>query len=184
MVQYPQGVYFLTGSTFLHFPYFKTEEEKEILLNQIIKLQKEHSIEICAYSIQINHYHLLFKINKENEVALVKKIMNGGTSFVYQKKYKMKYSTMWGTQKTIRIWNQKMYWNVVAYICGNLLKHREIGTFEELKNNIFFSYGYFADKYGEKFIKEGIYKVIDVVEGAEGEVNWQDLKSVKWVRMN
>ncbi|MEK7084274.1 MAG: transposase [Patescibacteria group bacterium] len=179
-VDYPQGVYFLTRSTMLHYPYFKRPEEKEILLEQIRRLHKEKDIQICAYSIAINHYHMMFYATKDADVSIVKQFMHGGVSFLYRKRYPKTPKNMWGTMKTLRVWNERMYWNVIAYICGNLLKHREVGTFGELLVNPFSSYGHFAKKYGEDCMKEGIYKIIDVPEGAEGDVSMEDLKAVHW----
>lgn len=182
MVDYPKGVYFLTSSTFLHYPYFQDAEQKEIVLNQIKKLKKERDIQICSFSIQINHCHLIFYVKKEKDVTLVKQLMHGGTSYFYRKKYRMKYQELWGTQKIMRIWSNEMYWKIVAYVCGNLLKHREVGTFGELKANPFSSYGHFAEKYGDDFMKEGIYRIIDVAEDADGGPNWDDIKQARLAR--
>jgi len=179
MVNFPKGIYFLTGSTFLHYPYFKLEEQKDIVLRQIQKLKKDKGIQICAFSIQMNHYHILFYAKRETDVATVKQYMNGGTSFVYNKIYKKKYTNMWGTMKTIRVWNEQMYWKIIGYVNGNLLKHREVGTFEELYETEFSSYKYFVEKYGHDMMKEIIYKVVDVGESAEGEVGVEGLKNLK-----
>jgi len=152
------------------------------VLDQIKKLKKQWNIQISAFSIQINHYHLLFQARTEGQVAKAKQIMHGGTSYQYGKKYRMKYKELWGTQKTMRVWSEQMYWKVAAYICGNLLKHHEVGTFKELESNPFSSYGYFADKCGEDFMKEGIYGIIDVEESVQGELDWEEIKQARLSR--
>lgn len=179
MPEYSPGIYFLTGSTFLHYPYFKDDQDKEILLDQIKKLKKEKGIQICAYSIQMNHYHIIINAKTDTDVALVKQYMHGGTSHRYRLRHKNVYNEIWGTKKTIRVWNEDMYWKIIGYVCGNLLKHRELGTFEELKDSWFSSYGYFARKYGDEMMKEIVYRVIDVDENAENSIEMEEMKEVK-----
>ncbi len=172
----PNSVYFLTGSTFLHYPYFKDLEEKLIVLEAIKKLKKDKKIQICAYSIQINHYHLVFYSRAEKDVAVVKQYMHGGVSHRYTILHGKVQTEFWGTYKIIRIFSQEMYWKIVGYVNGNLLKHHEVGTFDELKRNQFSSYGHFANKYGDEMMKGVVYKVIDIGEGAEGEVDIDEMK--------
>ena len=70
---YPDNTfYFLTSSTFLHYPYFKEDQQKQILLNQIKKVKKELGVPVTAYSIAINHQHSLFYLEKGNIYPKVK----------------------------------------------------------------------------------------------------------------
>jgi len=75
-----------------------------------------------------------------------------------------------------------MDWKVIGYIIGNLLKHKEVSTFQELKENPFTSYHEIVKRYGEKFTKELIYNVIDVNENAQGVVNVQGLQRLKSIQ--
>jgi len=183
MTYYSPGVYFLTGSTFLHKPYFKYPEQKQILLDQISKLKREKDIQICAFSIQINHYHLVFYSRKENEVSIVKQYMHGGTSFLYRKMCKIDKKDLWGSKKTIYIKSLEMYWKIIGYVCGNLLKHKEVSTFEELKSNPFSSYEHFVRKYGDDMVREIIYRVIEIEEETEGDINVKEMNgcSLKYI---
>ena len=128
-----KSIYFLTGSTFLNYPYFKTNKQKQIVLDQIKKVRNKLKIPIIAFSIAINHYHLKFYLEKGLELAKVKQLMHGGLTFAYREKYKMKYADMWQSKKTLLIASDEMDWKTTGYIIGNLLKHKEVSTFEELK---------------------------------------------------
>lgn len=188
-------IYFLTGSTFLHYPYFKENEQKQIVLNQIQKVKNIlknnprlkpgrnnillHFSGGLVYSIAINHYHLKFYLENGLLLAKIKQIMHGGTTFEYRKRYKMNYKYMWQNSKVIRITSEEMDWKVTGYIIGNLLKHREVNTFEELKNNHFSSYPEIVEKYGEEFARELIYSVIDVDENGNSLVDFKELKLKK-----
>ncbi len=53
--------YFITGRTYLGLPYLKTSEAKEALLKAIELAAKNYSLDIDAWVILDNHYHLLFR---------------------------------------------------------------------------------------------------------------------------
>ena len=176
------SVYFLTGSTFLHYPYFKTSEQKEIVLEQIKKIKERFKVSITAYSIAINHYHLKFYLENGLDLAKVKQLMHGGITFKYKKEYKMKYDEMWQSSKTLLITSDNMDWKITGYVIGNLLKHKEVSTFDELKNNSFSSYKFVAEKYGDECAQELVRRVIDVDENVEGEVDFKNLGKLNIVR--
>ena len=176
------SIYFLTGSTFLHYPYFKTSEQKQIVLEQIKKVKNKLKIPITAFSIAINHYHLKFYLEKGLNLAKVKQLMHGGVTFEYKKEYKMKYEEMWQSKKALVVTSDKMDWNTTGYIIGNLLKHKEVSTFDELKNNSFSSYKFVAEKYGDECAQELVWKVIDVDENVEGEVEMAGIEKINIIR--
>jgi len=165
------SIYFLTDSTFLHFPYFNSYEQKLIVLNQIKKINKQLGIPVSDYSIAINHYHLKFYLKSGLDLKKVKQLLRGGISYEYKKRYGLPYKEMWQTRKVIRIISEQMNYKVSGYIIGNLLKHKEVSTFEELKQNEFSSYWYMAEKYGDEEIRELVYSVIDVDEDKWGGVD-------------
>ncbi|MCK5476241.1 MAG: transposase [Candidatus Pacebacteria bacterium] len=176
------SVYFLTGSTFLHYPYFKTNEQKQIVLNQIKKLKDKLNIKIIAYSIAINHYHLKFYLKSGLDIAKVKQLMHGGVTFKYKKEYKMKYREMWQSKKVLVITSDEMDWKTTGYIIGNLLKHKEVSTFEELENDSFSSYKFIVKRYSDECAQELVRKVINVDESIEGEVDFKNLKKLSIIR--
>lgn len=168
-------IYFLTDSTFLHFPYFSKYEQKIIVLNQIKKIKTQLGISVSDYSIAINHYHIKFYLENGFDLKKVKQLLRGGASYEYRKRYKLPYKEMWQTRKIIWIASEKMNWRISGYIIGNLLKHREISTFKELKQNEFSSYWYMAGKYGDDNMIDLVRGVIDVDEDKWGGVDMDGL---------
>jgi len=61
-----------------------------------------------------------------------------------------------------------MCWRIVGYICGNLLKHREVKDFRTLKECEYSSYRFLAERYSDEFAQELVMSVIEVSE-SEGE---------------
>jgi hypothetical protein len=169
------SVYFLTDATFFHFPYFKTDEQKQIVLNQIKKINQQLGIPVSDYSIAINHYHLKFYLERGSDLMKIKKLLRGGISYEYRKKYEMPYKEMWQTRKVIRITSERMNWKISGYIIGNLLKHKEVSTFEELKQNRFSSLWHMVNKYGDGEMQDLVCRVVDVDEDAWGVVNLSQL---------
>ncbi len=174
-----QSTYFLTGSTFLHYPYFNEPNKKLTLLNQIYKIKRKLNISKIIYSIAINHYHLKFYLEKGSDLAVIKKYLHGGTTFEYKKKYKLKYEDMWQPPKTLKILSEEMDWKVTGYIIGNLLKHKEVSKIEHLAGNIFCSYDEFVKEYGKEVAKDLIYKVINVAENADDEIDFGEMNELK-----
>lgn len=173
------SIYFLTTSTFLHTPYFSKPEQKQIIYEQFKKLKEKYNVKINAYSIAINHFHIKFYIKNGLLIPKIKQILHGGTSFLYKKKYShlIKNTQLWQSTKLLQVTSEIMDWRVTGYINGNLLKHKEVSTFEELKNNKFSSYWYYAQKYGDQDMQESVRSVINIAEDNKGFMNINDFAS-------
>ena len=172
--------YFLTSSTFLHYPYFKEERQKQIVLNKIVQAKHSLNISIQAFSISLNHFHLKLYTKEGNKVTKLKTILHGGISREYKKIYKIAYPEFWHSTRTYYIKeDEETSWKITGYIIGNLLKHREVSTFKELKENSFSSYKYTAKKIGEEMAQEIVRNVINISENQEGNIDMAGLKSIK-----
>ena len=53
--------YFITGKTYFGLPYFKTSKAKEAFLQAVGLAAKNYDLDIDAWVILDNHYHLLFR---------------------------------------------------------------------------------------------------------------------------
>jgi REP element-mobilizing transposase RayT len=163
-------VYFLTGSTFLHYPYFNDDDKKMILLNQFKKIQEVLNIPISAYSIAVNHYHLKFYLEQGSDIKKVKQILHGGSSYLYRQKYQTDHKEIWQSSKLLRVFSQKIDRRIAGYIAGNLLKHKEVSTFDELYSNKFSCYRQIVDKDGLNYANRLVREVIDIKESEEGDI--------------
>ena len=170
--------YFLTSSTYLHYPYFKQPAQKQIVLSFIKKLQAEYFVPVQDFSIAMNHYHLMFYANKGKKVSFVKRFLKNNVSREYRKAYKVPYSEMWHSTRVFWVKNDKMFWAIRGYITGNLLKHKELSNFQELYDNLFSSFRYTADKFGFDPLKELVKSVIEVREDSYGEVDIEGIKKL------
>jgi REP element-mobilizing transposase RayT len=166
-----QTYYFLTSSTFLHYPYFKTDIEKNICLRFISEIENKLGISVAAFSIAINHVHLLFYLEKGETMTKLKNYFHSGISREYRKAYKCPYPEFWQPSKTLYVKDEAMFWKVTGYIIGNLIKHKEIGTFGELMQCPYSSFSRTVAEIGEEEARNLVYRVIEVPETADGEVD-------------
>ena len=104
--------YFLTNSAYLHYPYFKQPDQKQIILNSIKKLQSKYFIPVQDFSIAVNHCHLMFYADKGEKVSLVKRFLKNNVSREYRENYQVLYSEMWHSTRTFWIKDEKMFWGV------------------------------------------------------------------------
>lgn len=178
-----QTEYFLTSSTFLHYPYFREDKQKQIILNKINQLKEILGVDIQAFSIAMNHFHLKFYLEKGQTMKQLKNMLHSGISREYRKQYDVKFKDFWGTSKTYFIKNEEMSWKVTGYIIGNLLKHKEVSTFKELKENPFSSYSLIVKELGEEIAQELVQSVIEINEDAKGIVDMDNLSKIKSVTM-
>lgn len=178
----PNNHYFLTTSTRLHLPLFQDPAQKQIVLNQIKKLKTDYQIPIAAYSIQLNHFHLIFYARKSADVTKVKQQLHGAVSHQYKKIFTIKHKDIWQSTRTYFITDDDMYWSVQGYVIGNLLKHREVNNFQELYDDPYTSFQYVADKYGFDFACNIVKAVVAVEEDAEGIVKLEDFDECEVVR--
>jgi hypothetical protein len=162
--------YFVTSKVFLGEKLFNTDEKKRIILNQIRGAIDKLNIPIYGYSIAQNHYHSLLYFNDFRKHAKFKQIVNGGSAFIFNKKYRIKNESakMWVDSKSLVVHNQQSLFKVIGYIAGNLLKHGEVNNFKELKECPFSSYRQLVGKYGDE-IAEDIVKAVIVIEEDESD---------------
>lgn len=116
----------------------------------------------------------MFYADKGEKVTLVKRFLKNNVSREYKRVYKVPYSEMWHSTRVFWIKNNdenKMFWGIRGYIAGNLLKHKEASSFQELYDNPFSSFRYTADKFGLEALRELVKSVIEVKEDSFGEVD-------------
>lgn len=177
-IEWPDNCYFfLTVSTFLHYPYFQEPDQKQIVFNAIKHLKQKWNIQIQAYAILINHLHLIFYLKEGRYVTSVKRFIKSSITREYKRKFSIKYKEFWSSIRVLWIQpKDDIYWAIQGYVIGNLLKHREVSTFNELYQDPFNSFQYIADKHGFDFACNIVREVIIVDENADGEVELNGLR--------
>ena len=162
----PNSFYFVTSKTFLGEKFFNDYNKKKIVLEQIYKAIKKLNIPVYAYSIAQNHHHTLLYFDDFKKHSKFKQIVNGGSAFLYNKKYRARNESgkMWLDSKSLIVYNQKSLLRVIGYIAGNLLKHKEVKSFKELKQCPFSSYRQLVEQIGDEEAGDIVRRVIRIEE--------------------
>src|SRR3989339_91026 len=178
-IEWPDNCYyFLTVSTFLHYPYFKEDNQKQLALNFVKKLKTSWNIPLQAFAIPLNHIHLIFFAQAGSQVTFVKRFIKNNISREYRKNFTVPYKDFWQSIRVLWVRNDdQVYWNIIAYIIGNLLKHKEVSNFQELYDSQFCSFSYIADKYGFDFACNIVRNIIAVDEDSNGTTELTDFKA-------
>ena len=171
--------YFLTSSTFIHYPYFREDDQKQIVLSKIKQVNQFLKVPIVAYSISMNHFHLKFYLKEGKLMTKVRNMLHSGISREYRKIYEVPYKEFWQSTKIYYIGSEDMSWKVTGYIIGNLLKHKEVSRFKDLKASPFSSYKHTSKTLGERQAQDLVRSVIDVGENAEGVVDIEEMKELR-----
>jgi len=167
--------YFITAATVLHYPYFSSSDKKMLVLNRLRATEKKFGIRIEHWSIAINHLHFLVHLEHGKLYPQVKQFLLGGISHDYNQSFGKKYPAMWSGAKAIVINKEEVYWRVVGYIIGNLIKHKEHSLIKELADNPFTSYASVVKEWGEEFANNLIFSVMAIEEDSSGEVDMENL---------
>ncbi len=172
------SLYFITSKVSLNKKIFDNYKKKKIVLSQIKKAVEQLSIRIFAYSISMNHYHVLLHINNYEKHGQFKQIVNGGSAYLYNKSLREteeRLGKMWLDSKSLIINNEKSLLNVIGYISGNLLKHKEVKNFQELKRCPFSSYRQMVLKYGDEEAELIVRRVIDTEESEDCLIDLENI---------
>ena len=177
---YPDKVYyFITITTAFHYPYFDTDEKKMLVLNKLQEIEKDLNIKFKHFCILMNHIHLLVFLEKGNLYSKLKQQLKGGISYEYGKNYQKKYKTMWQTSKVQIIYEDENIEKIEGYIIGNLLKHKEVPTFDQIYDLPFSSMKSVVDEKGVEYAKNLVFDVIEFEENSSGDVQFEKLVGAK-----
>jgi putative transposase len=158
-----QNYYFITCRTLDGKNYFSDDSKKQIILDELLKAEKYFNIKFIAYSILLNHYHLLFHLSKGLDLQKIMQKINGATSF----KLKETDKPIWADYHNSNVLDEDSYYRVMGYVIGNPFKHGLVKSIDDLSNYKFCNYKEKLKEYG----KEGINEIIANVQNLNWELN-------------
>ncbi|MFH0780079.1 MAG: transposase [Parcubacteria group bacterium] len=125
--------------------------DKEILLEQIIRAREKFGIDIIAYSIASNHYHLFAHCDSSAQMTKTLQGINGASSRFINLRNNRNGSIWFAASKhSCVVQGREEYFKVLAYIIGNPLKHGLARDFIELANYKYCSYNEAVKEYGKE----------------------------------
>ena len=186
--------YFISSSTFNKLPVINTFEKKSYLKKFFFEKSQLFLVDMKAWVILDNHYHILFWLEEENNLSKFIGQVNGATARYFNKidAGGARFSVPTGTINsappnslrpltTRNVWYRGKYWDRCIrserdfwmrfnYIHNNPIKHGIIESIDKLDPYEFSSWNYYIKNCGEKWLLSVFekYPVIDyTVEGIE-----------------
>jgi len=144
-------VYFMTARTANKKCYFIANKKKEILRNILSVTIQELQVIISAWVILSNHYHLLIKIKRKDDLAKLMQLFHGRTSYILNKIDGLTGRQIWYNYWDYCIRDEKDYYNHLNYIHINPVKHGLVGRPEDYKYSSYRQYikrGYYQAGWG------------------------------------
>jgi len=120
---FDQTIYFITCRTVNKEKFFSTDTQKNILYSCLKTELCEFKIQIYAFCILDNHYHLLMKIQKAGDLPLFIKCLNGKSSFELNKSENKQSRKIWYQYFDHSIRDEADFWKHFNYIHQNPVKH-------------------------------------------------------------
>jgi putative transposase len=118
-----QGLYLITAACYEHHCHMNSEERRKNILDVVFALGTRAEIEILAWVVLPNHYHLLVAVPNLSSLSRVLRHVHGSTAQQWNKEENTLGRKVWFrfTDRAIR--SERHYYTTLNYIHYNPCKH-------------------------------------------------------------
>ncbi len=148
------SIYFITARTIDAESYFIGPSKRKIIYDALKEGIKKFKVDLYAFVILNNHYHLLFKIQKGVELTNFIGFINGKSSKTLNELENKSGRKIWYQYWDHCIRNEKDFFLHFNYEHHNPVKHGYVNLQEEALDYQFCSYKYWVDKEGIDWLSE------------------------------
>lgn len=145
-------IYFLTARTVDKSCYFNLDVKKNIIVGCLNEAIKKYNLNLFAYVILDNHYHLLLEIENSKNLSLFLQIINGKSAFLLNKSENKVGRKIWYNYWDRCIRSERDFWIRFNYIHNNPVKHGYVKNIDRLVSYKFSSYNQWVCKKGKKWL--------------------------------
>ena|SRR3989338_6506233 len=158
-----QTIYFITAKTINGLPLFNTHRKKDIFLQVFSHLQQEESINVFAWVLHDNHYHVLLKTPSARAIIKFITRLHASTARLLNTFDKMPQRKVWYQYWDRCIRSERDFWERFNYIHHNPVKHGYVTHQEALKEYPYSSYQTWHLRKGETWMASCFmeYPIID-----------------------
>ena len=162
-------IYFVTARTVDQAPYFDSNSKKNIFCLCLKAGLLKFQIALYAWVLLNNHYHLLFKIKKGEDLSKFINFLNGKNSFELNKSENTIGRKIWYQYWDHCIRDETDFWKYLNYIHQNPVKHGLCKNLAEAFGYPFSSAKNWIKMKGEGWLYSCFekYPVIDYTNGVD-----------------
>jgi putative transposase len=150
-------IYFITARTYKNVGYFNSDEKKVILRDVIKRGLIRLNIGLYAYVILDNHYHLLCKINKKENLKYFVQNIHQNSSRLLRRGLSSanldERNPVWYQYWDKCIYDEDSFFVHFNYIHHNPIKHGYVRGWDDLLQYKFSTYNQWLISRGEEFME-------------------------------
>ena len=152
--------YCITSSTYQRRRLFRPEGYKDLIRAQLKALAQEFSLQLAAWVILDNHYHILVKSRIGAELSRFIGRLHGRTSFEINGRDQARHRQVWHNYWDTLMRDEAGYWTRFNYIHHNPVKHGYVARAADWQ---FSSYRFYLERQGEEWLLDTCqrYPIID-----------------------
>jgi putative transposase len=141
--------YFITGSTIDRKKLFNSDAHLEIWKEAFLKSTNELGVNICAWVMLPNHYHILIQFRFGRDLSIFTKRLHGTTSRRINLLDDSKGRKIWYSYWDTCVGDEKSFWARFNYIHFNPVRHGYVQQPDEWEYS---SYRFFLQEKGEEWL--------------------------------
>ncbi|MFH1142688.1 MAG: transposase [Candidatus Uhrbacteria bacterium] len=147
------GEYFITGRMLDQKRLMAGAERKHLFFDVLINLCHRHKLDLIAWIILDNHYHILIASDTVFELSKFMSSLHAVTSKLLNDEDDKRGRKVWDQYWDRRIRNETDSWKSFNYIHWNSIKHGIAKNLDEVKQNQFCSFGLWFELLGEELVE-------------------------------
>lgn len=146
-----ENFYLLTAACYEHQHHMELQFRRQQLLNKIFEQYIINGLEISAWSILPNHYHLLVYVNDFNLLSNIFRLVHGSTSYQWNKEDKVRNRKVWYSYSDRAIRSERHYYTTLNYIHYNAVRHDWVESPYEWSES---SVSWYLENYGRQWLRD------------------------------
>ena len=162
--------YFITSHLFDRKFLFDSATKKDKLLLKLFSFAWEERIELRAWVVLNNHYHVLLKVSDGHSISNYMGRIHSGLTFEMNEQEGMKGRRLWKNYWDWCIRDEADYWRHFNYIHHNPIKHGIVGEMVHLGGYRYSSYWNYLRKKGSQWLRSVMedYPILDFIVENDG----------------
>ena len=122
------SVYLLTATYYNHEKHLNTVQRRQSLLNLIFDKFISNELEIHAWVVMTNHYHILLHVTQFSLLPKIFHSIHGNTSYAWNLEDGKQGRKIWYSYSDRLIRSDRHYYTTLNYIHYNPVKHKAVNS--------------------------------------------------------
>lgn len=146
-----QSFYLLTATCYEHKHHMRSQERREQILNRLFELFTGNGMEILAWVVLPNHYHLLVHVTNFGTLGGVFRLVHGAASRQWNLEDETLGRKVWYRYADRVIRSERHYYTTLNYIHYNPVKHGCVGSPCEWEES---SVHWYLEHHGREWLRD------------------------------